>query len=409
MGHIFTVTFPDIGEGVVEGEVIQWLKEIGDPLVQDEPVVIVMTDKATVELPAPYPGKLIRQHYKQGEHARKDKPLYEIELPEEISVPANKSPEEASSQSTESQTRPLKTSAPTKSHSDASKSTHGKALATPLVRDLAKQMGIDINTITGSGKEGQVTKEDLQRNLSEKCKAQSNFIHLEGDTEIPLKGIPGLMAKKMAESKAKIPHFSYFQQADATRLIQLKVNVTRQASEIGVHLTYMPFIIKALSLTIAKYPLLNSSYDATLEKVIIHQQQNIGIAITTAQGLIVAILKGVQNMAIDELVRSYDALIHKAHHNQLLPSDMKGSTITLSNYGVGGSGLWATPIINYPESAILAIAKIHQEPIVKNNQVAIRDMINFSWSFDHRIIDGDYATHLSHDFCHLIQNPACLL
>jgi pyruvate dehydrogenase E2 component (dihydrolipoamide acetyltransferase)/2-oxoisovalerate dehydrogenase E2 component (dihydrolipoyl transacylase) len=218
------------------------------------------------------------------------------------------------------------------------------------------------------------------------------------------------MAKRMSESKAHIPHFSYFEQVDATRLIQLRGNVKRQADNEGLQVTYVPFILRALSLCITKYPLLNSSYAETEQKIIVHHQHNIGIAVSTPHGLIVPVIKGVQEMTLEQIIRTYNLLVYNAQHNKLSPNDMKGSTITLSNYGgIVKGGLWATPIINYPEAAILALARIHKQPIEKNGELVIRDVLNLSWSFDHRIIDGDLAARISHLLAQLLQDPAALL
>ncbi|MBA3956962.1 MAG: 2-oxo acid dehydrogenase subunit E2 [Parachlamydiaceae bacterium] len=387
MGKIFTVTMPDIGEGVVEGEVIEWLKQPNDLLLQDEPVVVVMTDKATVELPAPYPGKLAKQYYKPGQMAKKDLPLYDIETAstEEIAPPLP--PQTAKPTPQSPKPPPISTS----SH---------KTLSTPPVRKLAKDLGIDINQMTGSGPEGRVTESDLLSPTS-----TSSADHTE-----PLIGIRALMAKRMAESKANIPHFSYFEQFDATRLVQLRHSFKETASTQNISVTFMPFIIKALSLCITKYPIINSSLTSDKSSILYHHAHNIGIAITTPKGLIVPVLKNVQVMNLQTLILAYEDLKQKATSNSLQNSDMKDGTITISNFGVlGGGGLWATPIINFPEVAILGVGRIHKELTIRNNEVTPRDVLNLSWSFDHRIIDGDLASAVSHYLCGLLQNPASLL
>lgn len=386
MPKIFTVKFPDIGEGVVEGEVVEWLKKPGDSLSQDEHVVVVMTDKATVELPSPYPGKLVKQYVQPGQVAVKDKPLYDIETESEIKTKESKG---------------LAVEQPAQVKS-IPKSTN-KATATPVVRKLAKELNIPINQIKGTGKDGRVTVEDL-KNQTAPTKIEV------GDEERPLIGIRHLMAKKMAESKRNIPHFSYFEQVEATRLIQLKEKVSHEAQQEGIKITYMPFLIRALSLTISKYPEINSTLEMDKSKLIVHHAQHVGIAVATTMGLIVPVLKDVQNMNLREIIRQYEDLKKKALENRLLPNDMKGATITISNFGVaGGTGLWATPIINFPEVAILAVARIQKQPLVRNESVMVRDALNMSWSFDHRVIDGDTAAHVSRFYAGLIHNPATLL
>lgn len=365
MSNKISVKLPDIGEGVVEGEVIEWLKAVGEKLGQDEPVVVVMTDKATVELPAPHPGILIKQYYQVGQLAKCGEPLYDIEIGDFTS----------------------------------------RALATPATRKLAKDKGIDINAVTGTGNEGRVTSNDL-KNFHSKAEKTDSL----GDQECPLVGIQALMAKKMTESKRLIPHFSFHEKVEATRLIKLRENMLKEAAKENIQITYMPFFLRALSLTIDKYPIVNSSFDSSSNKLCLHKRQNIGIAISTKRGLIVPVLREIQGVSIKRIILAYEELKKKALEDGLQSHDMKDGTITISNYGVlGGEGSWATPIINYPEVAILALNRIQKQPAVKNNEVVVKDILNVSWSFDHRVIDGNLAAHISAEFSSLLKNPARLL
>lgn len=406
MSQIFTVNLPDIGEGVVEGEVIEWLKKEGDSLKQDEPVVVVMTDKATVELPAPHPGVLAKQYFKPGEVAIKGKPLYDIQLEAPLTKPekpASLKPEQPTSTRVEKKEAPL-------SKDERQPCCHqGTALAIPPVRKLAKDLGIDINQVKGTGREGRVTVADLQQVASSKT-AKSEVLRLPDDEEVSVHGIPLLMAKRMALSHAHIPQFSYFEEIDAGRLVSMRDKFKEGASKEKVSVTYMPFFIRALVLTIKKFPLINSSFDSESHTLLVHKHFNIGIAVSTPYGLIVPVLKDAQNLSLEDLIRSYETLKTKALEKQLSSSDMKEATITISNYGsLAGGGKWATPVINYPEAAILAVARIQKQPAVKDDQIFIKETLNASWSFDHRIVDGDTASTCSHYFSSLIQNPARLL
>lgn len=394
MGNIVTVNLPDIGEGVVEGEVIEWLKKEGDQLQQDEPVVIVMTDKATVELPAPQSGKLAKCYFQPGEKAILNHPLYDIEVFSEI--PSRSAKVESVIP------KSIKTEVRKPAHS-----SKGKVFSTPATRRLARDLDIDISKISGSGKDGRVLPEDIKKQVIHEVESINQFV---GDVSKPLIGIPALMAKRMSESKRLIPHFSYFETVDATRLVQLRDKIKFQGEKEGLHVTYMPFFIRALSLTIQQFPQINSALDTQKNELIQHLRQNVGIAISTNQGLIVPVLKDVQDKGIDDLIHAYEELKEKALTGKLKSSDMQESTISISNYGVlGGGGVWATPIINYPEIAILAINKIQKQPFVKNDELVVRNALNLSWSFDHRVIDGDLAANVSHYFATLIQNPAPLL
>lgn len=407
MSRIITVTLPDIGEGVVEGEVIEWLKKEGDSLRQDEPVVMVMTDKATVELPAPYPGILAKQYVVPGTLAIRGKPLYDIAVEGDGPQQKESTPQpKASAQATANQSLPPAEPTVNIQHP---KSEH-RGLATPAIRRIAKELGIDIDEVPGTGKEGRVTEQDLRSNLHTPLHQLSPLPRREGDREEPWIGIRHLMAQKMAESKHMAPHFSYFEQVDATRLVQLRDALKAEGANEGISVSYIPFVIRALSLCIHQFPWINSSIDPDANHLILHQHHHIGIAMSTQQGLIVPIMKNVESLSLEQLIRSFDELKKRAQKNQLHSEDMKGATITISNFGVlGGHGLWATPIINYPEVVILALARIQKQPVVKDNEVVARDMLNLSWSFDHRVIDGHLATQVSSHFCSLISNPAKLL
>ncbi len=411
MGRNFIVNFPEIGEGVYEGEIIEWLKKEGEELAQDEPVVVVMTDKATVELPAPMPGKLAKQHYQPGQIALRDAPLYEIELAQEFAAPKIAEEKKPDREVAEENVMPSERERNSQSieHLSVSSTKAGHTLAIPQVRHMAKELGIDLETIEGTGKRGRITVSDLNNQKKSLSNKHTDVLHLSDDDIVQVIGIKKLMAKKMAESKANIPHFSYFESADATRLIQLKEVVNAEAQTEGMHLTYMPFIIRALSFTIKAFPMLNSSYNAETSELYIHHQHNIGIAMSTPLGLIVPVLKNVESLDLSQIIHVFDELVERGHKSKLQSTEMKEATITISNFGTAGHGKWATPIINHPEVAILALARVHQEPVVKNENVVIGNVINLSWSFDHRVIDGTLAVLVSDYFCKLIQNPAQLL
>lgn len=400
MAHVLIVNLPDIGEGVVEGEIIDWLKKEGDLLKQDEPVVIVMTDKATVELPAPKPGKLHKIYLKPGEIAIKGKPVYSIELAEGETIPAQ--------HQAETKAMPV-VATPCAAIPAAAIATDNSTgvLTLPSTRRLAKDLGIDLNAIKGSGKDGRIEPKDLKTALSTEIEQP---LRLEDSEELPLMGIKLLMAKKMTEAKTFIPHFSYFEQADASRIVKLKDSVSQKGLEEGIKVTWTPFFIRALSLTIEKFPIMNASVDMKNHKILQHIHHNVGIAMASPLGLIVPVLHDVQKLSFRELVFGFEDLKKRALTSQLKTHEMKEGTISLSNFGVlNGGGQWATPIIHHPQVAILAIARVQKQPVVKNGLVEACDVVNLCWSFDHRIIDGDLAASISDFFTQLIENPAKLL
>ncbi len=283
----------------------------------------------------------------------------------------------------------------------------GDVLALPSTRHLAKELGVDLNKIQGSGKQGRIELADFKHAFGHDQELAPTF---DDSEEHSLIGIRLLMAKKMAESKRYIPHFSYFEQADASRIVKLKDSVQKKGIQEGIKVTWTPFFIRALSLTIKKFPIMNASVDIKHHKVLHHIHHNIGIAMASSLGLIVPVLKDVQNLSFRELVFTFEDLKKRALSNQLKSSEMKEGTISLSNFGVlGGGGQWATPIIHHPEVAILAIARVQKQPVVKNGIVEACDVVNLCWSFDHRVIDGDLAAGISDYFTSLIENPAQLL
>lgn len=397
-GSILTVNMPEIGEGVVEGEVIEWLKKEGDAVGRDEPVVVLMTDKATVELPAPQAGVLVKQYYKVGEIALRDKPLYALQI--------------AGSSAPEQKVEEKKESVEPKAPSKIEKPfvATGTVLATPDVRRRARELNIPLEQVQGTGKEGRISEQDLAKFAQGPSSISFKPLSLPGDESIPLVGIPGQMAKSMQLSQAEVPPFSWFEQADVTRLIQLREKILPEALKEGIRLSFMPFLIRALSHTLREFPKINSSFDREKKAVIVHTPHNIGIAFSSSGGLFVPVLKNVQSLTLEQIIRSYEELKQKAVQGKLSPNDMQEATISLSNFGASGSGaLWATPIINPPQVAILAVAKIQKQPAVRAGAIVPLDLLNLSWSFDHRVIDGDLAAHVSHFFANLLQNPTNLL
>jgi len=412
MSNILTVNLPDIGEGVVEGEVIEWLKQVGDPLEQDEPVVQVMTDKATVELPAMQPGRLAKHHVLEGAIAIKDKPLYDIEVSgtkQEASTP----PPEP-----EPEVKPEKKASPTTSPqavAPASKKSK-KTLATPSVRHLARQKKLDINAMEGTGKQGRVTREDIERFEKDSgtppifaSPRVSTPVHeLEGDSRVPLRGLRKIIAERMMESKIIIPHYAYFDEVELSSLVHLRKELKEEVQLRGIKLTYLPFFVKAISRALTEFPLVNSSLDLTTQEVVTHHVHHVGIAVATDHGLIVPVVRDVQNKGILDIAAEINDLSERTRSGKIKSEELKGSTITISNIGSIG-GLFATPIINYPEVCILGMTRLQERPVVRNGDIVIRHMMNLSWSFDHRVVDGAIGALFSNEVIKLLESPAQLL
>jgi len=379
MERIVTVNLPDIGEGVVEGEVVEWLKKVGDSLGQDEPVVIVMTDKATVELPSPEPGILKEVFWKVGEMAITGKPLYSI-------ATAGKA-EKVEEVKKEAEIAVSKTATPERCKKD-------KVLAAPATRQLAKMLGVHLEELIPSGSQGEVTVEDVRGSISLKG-AKKNF-QKEGDQVVPLRGIQWLMADTMIKSHSEVPQFTYVIAHDPTPLKKAR------ESKTGVTLTV--FFMKAWALVAKEFPLLNASVDADKKEIYLHPSVDLGIAVDTKEGLLLPVIKGVDKLPFTDLVKQFDIIKDGARSGTLAPESMRGGTLSISNFGTLG-GVLGTPLIPYGQTAILGIGKMEQVPVVRNGQIEIGYKQYLSISCDHRIIDGGMAARAAEKLVALLATP----
>ena len=399
MPNLHTVLLPDIGEGVVEGEIIKWLKHEGDVVEQDEAVVVVMTDKATVDLSAPYPGMLVKQYYEVGQIAYKDKPLYDIQLSSDISTSISVLSADKAEKIVKYSHTPKQPLVSQKSPIQRQYSSQN-VLATPKVRGLAKAMNIDLHKIQDTGPQGRIEQVDLQnyvqRTESSYIERPSILVHSD-DTVEPLQGVRRLIAQKMTVAKSIIPHCSFFDEVDMTEFIKRSKPLKQQFKDKNLRLTYMPLFIYALSACLKKFPAFNASLDMEKQQIIYRFAHNIGFAVQAEQGLVVPVLKNAQDHSLFSLTQEYERLKVAARDNKIDPKDMKDSTITFSNFGTEG-GLFATPIINYPEVAILGVAAIRDKAVVREGQIVIRSIMALSWSFDHRLIDGAQMAACSNEY-----------
>jgi len=380
MERIVTVNLPDIGEGVVEGEVVEWLKKVGDPLRQDEPVVVVMTDKATVELPSPEPGILKEVFWKVGEMAITGKPLYSIATEGKAEKVEKVEAEQVS------------TLVPA-----VEKEVKGeKVLAAPATRHLAKMLGVTLDQVVPTGSHGEVTIEDVRGAVSVKCSGgKKNFQRAE-DEVVPLRGIQWLMADTMIKSHAEVPQFTYVIAYDPTAL--------KKAREAKKGVTFTPFFMKAWALVAKEFPYLNASVDADKKEIYVHPSVDMGLAVDTKDGLLLPVIKGVDKLSFEELVKQFDILKDGAKANTLAPESMRGGTLSLSNFGTLG-GILGTPLIPYGQTAILGIGKMEEIPVVKNGQVEVGLRQYLSLSCDHRIIDGGMAARAAEKLVSLLLHP----
>ncbi len=393
---------PDIGEGIVECEIVEWLVNEGDQIVEDQAVVEVMTDKAVVEIPAMDTGKIVKLYHQQGDIAKVHAPLFAIETDADAKPEILVTSDEAALASTINIFPEKPVSQP--SQPPVSR----KVLATPAVRRLGREWNIDLTQIKGSGKNGRILKEDLAQFQPAKESLPPVPPIAESRVE-PLKGIKLIMAKRMAEAAATIPHFTYGDEMDLTLLIKLRKDLKSMPGLSDVSLTMMPFFIKALSSAIAEFPIMHSQLNAEITEIIYPSSCNIGMAVDTTQGLVVPNIKNTQNLTILEIAKEVERLTNAAREGKLEQQELQGGTITISNIGALG-GTFTSPIINKPEVAVVALGKIQQLPRYNSNgDLVPKQIMQISWSADHRIIDGGIIARFCNLWKRYLENPSLLL
>lgn len=403
----FEFKLPEIGEGVAQGEIVKWLIKEGDSVREDQPILEVMTDKATVEIASPKAGKIEKIKAKEGDSVKVGGDLVSIQV---------SATEPAAPAATKTAPTPVTTTTPAPASS--STSSGSTVLASPATRKLARENGINLSAITGTGPHGRVLKDDLLSSSVASAATPSkptqaiptrNISVSGGEERIPVRGIRKKIIENMARSKQKAAHFTHVNEVDMTEMVALKDSLKTQAETYGVKLTFLPFIIKAVCLALKAHPKLNSTYDEPKEELVIKHYYNIGIAVATKEDdLIVPVIKNADQKSILELAVEIQSLADKARQNKLSPADLQGGTFTITSLGQFG-GLMATPIINYPEVGILGFHKISDAAVVRNGQIVIRKMAHASISLDHRIVDGLLGATFLKRFADYLENPGSML
>ncbi len=439
----FDFRFPDVGEGITEGELVKWLVKEGEQIKQDQVLAQVETDKAVVEIPSPRAGVIGRLYFKEGdavkvgevlvtilEEGEKESPAAEIKRPEIKAESKIKQKEEIKAEAPKKdagavvgvleeapeEIRPSGKLPEIIEQKQEQKTIRPSAM--PSVRKIAEKLAVDLKKVSATGAHGQITRSDVESLAKLKDdKGEQQTIGLKvtkkydmyGYLErIPLKGIRKAVALNMVKSKFTIPHVTHTEEADVTHLVEIRESLKELAKEHGIHLTYLPFIIKAVIEGLRKYPYLNATLDEQESEIILKKYYNIGLAVDVEGGLIVPVIKIADSKSIFELAKEIEILANKAKDRKLDLQDMKGGTFTITNVGSIG-GIFATPIINYPEAAILAPGRIHERPVVKDNSIVIRKIMPISLSFDHRIVDGAYAARFTNEVKTYLENPHLFL
>ncbi len=428
----FEFKLPDLGEGVLEGEIVKWLVKPGDVVKEDQNLLEVMTDKATISVPTPKAGRVLRTHGKEGEIARVHHPLVDLELDAgataAVTVPSTVVTTTTGSK--EKTAEPKTGTAAPKTGTAAPKRVveTDKVLATPVTRRMAREHGIDLSTVTGTGPQGRVLKSDVEAVLSSSDGGQAPaegvtstvaprgqptwaaLASTAADQRVPIKGLRKKIADKMVRSKFTAPHYAFVEEVDMTELVNVRARLNEQLTKNKdpVKVSFLPFFVKALINAFKKFPTVNSNMDEATQELIVRGAYNIGIAAMTSQGLTVPVVRNADRYSIKGLAQEIARLGDAARDSKLKLEELTGGTFTITSLGQTG-GLFATPIINHPETAIMGVHRMRKRPIVgENDQLTIRQIALFSFCFDHRVIDGALGAEFAYEFIKYVEKPELL-
>ena len=437
----FEFKLPDIGEGVTEGEIVSWLVEDGATITENQDMVEVMTDKATVTIGSPRDGKVAERRFKVGDTVPVGEVLVVLELGGEgapaepskaaaepaPSAPAPSAPAAKPAQpagTVASAVGDIRESLPgTDQKQPAAAASHysDKPLAAPATRKLARELGVDLRAVAPSGSAGRVTREDVERAASGPSKsapaapaaphapAAASRREVRADDErVPIRGMRKRIYENMARSKHTAAHFNYIEECNVGALIALRERAKPYGERAGVKLTFLPFIVKAVVAALKLHPRLNAIVDDEAHEVVLRKNYDIGIAVATEAGLMVPVLRDADRLSLVEIARELERLGTLAKTGKIQKEDLGGSSFTVSSLGKLG-GLMAPPIINYPELGIMGVHAIKRKPVVKGDQIVIGDVMILSFSFDHRLIDGDVGAGFAQEIVSYLEDPDRLI
>ena len=390
---------PDIGEGIIECEVLEWKVKEGDMIEEDQVIADVSTDKAVVEIPSMYSGRITKLYYADGDIAKVHSPLFAVDTDEE-GVETKSHISEAAELKLELVKQPPEIVRDTQ---------NDKVLTTPAVRKLAREHDLDLSMISGTGKNGRILKEDVHLYLKSAEQVFSPKITTTNQNRTEaIVGVRKIMAQHMSESVSTIPHFTFVDEVDVTELIQLRATLKSNYTD-QVKMTLMPLLIKSLSLSLSQFPIINSRVDTDFTELTYLGSHNVGMAVDGKNGLLVPNIKDVQKRSILEIAAEVTRLTDAARSGIINIAELRGGTITISNIGAIG-GISASPIINSPEVAIVALGKIQDLPrFNSDNQITSRKIMSVSWSGDHRVIDGATIARFNNCWKAYLESPSTML
>jgi pyruvate dehydrogenase E2 component (dihydrolipoamide acetyltransferase) len=424
---------PDVGEGVSEGEIVAWLVRPGDVVAEDQPIVEVMTDKATVTITAPKSGVVVETRGRVGDIVPVHSVLVVFELDGAEAAPpvrsngtkAHPGPDDEPAATAVGELRETLPGMAGVKGAGPGGYFNEKPLATPATRKLARDMAVDLRRVPPSGPAGRVTRTDVEgfQHVVEASRspgpaaarpapAAANDVAAPVDTareeRVPLVGMRRRIAQKMALSTSTAAHYTFVEECDATALKALRGRLKDAAEARGVKLSFLPFVVKAVVAALKKHPVLNTTLDETHNEIVFRKYFHIGIATATDAGLVVPVVKDADRKSVLEIAREIERLAGEVRAGKARAEDLSGSTFTITSLGAKG-GLLATPIINFPEVAILGVHQMKTKPVVRGGQIVIGDVMLLSLSFDHRIVDGHVGAAFALDVIATLENPETLL
>jgi pyruvate dehydrogenase E2 component (dihydrolipoamide acetyltransferase) len=433
MRYIFK--FPDIGEGLDEGIIAEWYVDKGQEVTMGQPLVKMETDKVVTDIPSPKTGRIAALYGKIGETIHVGSPLVEFDLPgiegeaaiAEAAKPAFEAVKEEGAGvvgtleiADNNAYLPATDEAAPVVSSDHHQGTRRKALATPVARAMAKELGINIDNVPGTGPAGRVTKNDIEsyfnRSGSTKAKAPVSGPLAEsqpatGDLPVEIKQLSQIrkaIARNMITSKHNAAHMTVFDEVEVSELVRIRTKYKETFANEGIRLSYLPFIMKAVALALKQHPVLNSEMDMDHGRLVLKKYYNIGMAVDTEEGLVVPVVHQVDKLTIRDIAIQINTFAEKSRKRELTLEDMKNGTFTLTNFGSIG-GQFAVPVINYPQAGILGIGRLVEKPVVKNGQVVPGIMLPLSLSVDHRIVDGGEVTRFLNKIMEYLSDPVALI
>lgn len=409
---------PDLGEGTVSAEVMQWHVKAGDVVQEDQIIADVMTEKAAIEIPAPVSGRVVRTQGEPGEMIAVGSELIVFDTDTDADADAGSASAGAAPVAAADATAGPAAAAASAPAADAPAS--GRVMASPATRRRAKEAGIDLQTIPGTGPGGRVTREDFEAAASTGVPAGGSpggamrpaavpaaRARRNGTTEVKIIGLRRVIAQRMSEAKRNIPHFAYVEEIDVTELEALRAHLNAGAPDGTPSLTLLPFLGLALARALPAFPQCNARHDAERNVVVRHAALHLGIATQTPDGLKVPVVRHAESLSLRELAAAIRDVADRARRNKSPRDELAGSTLTITSLGRLG-GIASTPVINAPEVAIIGVNKVVERPVVRDGAITVRRMMNLSSSFDHRFVDGYDAASMIQALKGLLEHPATI-